>query len=137
MSGALVRIAPGGMRQMHWHLNFNEWQYVVNGSVETGVFLAPGSYVNDVLATGDLGFAPRGSGHYLRNPSPDVAADVVLIFDAGLFTNVDVSNFLGAVPAPLVAASLNIRPAAAAAIDYSRGGFAPGSPRPAAARRHV
>lgn len=24
----------GGMRQLHWHLNFDEWQYVINVSTE-------------------------------------------------------------------------------------------------------
>ena len=24
--------AAGGMRQLHWHLNFDEWQYVINVS---------------------------------------------------------------------------------------------------------
>lgn len=25
MSGALVRFAPKSMRQMHWHVQFDEW----------------------------------------------------------------------------------------------------------------
>jgi hypothetical protein len=57
-------------------------------------------------------------------------AHVVLIFNAGLFTNVDVSNFLGTVPPSYVAASLNVSDAAAKEIDYSLGGFAPAQPPP-------
>jgi oxalate decarboxylase len=33
-TGALVYFAPDGLRQFHWHLNFNEWQYVINGTLE-------------------------------------------------------------------------------------------------------
>uniref|UniRef100_A0A383W9E2 Cupin type-1 domain-containing protein n=1 Tax=Tetradesmus obliquus TaxID=3088 RepID=A0A383W9E2_TETOB len=124
MSGAIVRIAPGGMRQLHWHLNFDEWQFVINGTLEVGVFTEPGQSAGGVLQPGDLGFAPRGSGHYLRNIGQQMA-HVVLIFNAGLFTNVDVGNFLGTVPPAYVAASLNISDAAAREIDYSLGGFAP------------
>lgn len=29
-------IAAGGMRQLHWHLNFDEWQYVINVSADAG-----------------------------------------------------------------------------------------------------
>jgi oxalate decarboxylase len=124
MSGALVKIAAGGMRQMHWHLNFDEWQFLINGTLETGIFLAPEKYVNDVLQPGDVGFAPRGSAHYLRNTGSQ-AAYVVLIFNAGVFTNIDVSNFLGAVPPSWSAASLNISTEAAQGINYRLGGFAP------------
>ena len=31
LSGALVKLNPGGMREMHWH-NPNEWGFVVNGT---------------------------------------------------------------------------------------------------------
>lgn len=124
MSGAYVVIGPGGMRQLHWHTNFNEWQYVINGSVETGVFLGPGEFTSAVLQAGDLGFAPRGSGHYIRNPN-NSPVTMVLIFDAGVFTNVDINNFLGAVPPSWAAASLGISTAAAKAFNYSRPTFAP------------
>jgi hypothetical protein len=33
MSGALVRFAPGALRQLHWHPGHAEWQYVINGSL--------------------------------------------------------------------------------------------------------
>ena len=71
MSGAFVRIHPGGIRQMHWHLNFNEWQYVINGTLEGGVYGGPGKVAQGTLAAGDVGYAPRGSGHYLLNTGAD------------------------------------------------------------------
>ena len=33
MSGALVRFAPGALRQLHWHPGHSEWQYLINGSL--------------------------------------------------------------------------------------------------------
>ena len=30
-AAALVRIHPGGMREMHWHPNADEWLYIVAG----------------------------------------------------------------------------------------------------------
>ncbi|KAF8069382.1 oxdD [Scenedesmus sp. PABB004] len=134
MSGALVRIAAGGMRQLHWHLGINEWQYVLNGTFEVGVFTAVGASASGVLRPGDLGFAPRGSGHYLRNVGPTPGA-VVLIFDAGRFSNVDVGNFLGASPPSWTAASLNISGQLARRINYALPGFAPRQgPPPSGAR---
>ena len=37
MSGALVRLEPGGMRQLHWHVNLDEWQYVINGTIQVSM----------------------------------------------------------------------------------------------------
>lgn len=34
MSGALVKLVPGGMRQLHWHTNLDEWQFVINGTIK-------------------------------------------------------------------------------------------------------
>jgi oxalate decarboxylase len=31
ISAAIVRLKPGGLREMHWHPNADEWQYYVSG----------------------------------------------------------------------------------------------------------
>lgn len=36
MSASLVHFQPGGLRQMHWHVNEDEWQFMLNGTVEVG-----------------------------------------------------------------------------------------------------
>ena len=41
LSGALVKLNPGGMREMHWH-NPNEWGFVVNGTCRA-TLVNPGS----------------------------------------------------------------------------------------------
>jgi oxalate decarboxylase len=133
MSGALVYLAPGSMRQLHWHLNIDEWQYVLNGSVEAGVFLRPGSSFDGQLGPGDVGFAPRGSAHYLRNPTTEPAF-VVLVFNDGKFTDIELPNFLGTVPSAWTAASLNTSAQVVSSIDYSRAGFALPMPAPSKQR---
>lgn len=92
--------------------------------MEAGVFLAPGESATGIMYAGDVGFAPQGSGHYLRNLGKDFA-HVVLIFNSGEFTNVDLNNFLGAFPPSWTAASLNVSTAKAQEIDYNLPGFAP------------
>lgn len=88
------------------------------------MFLSPGESVTGIMQPGDVGFAPRSSGHYLRNVGRDFA-HVVLIFNSGHFTNVDLNNFLGVSPPSLVAASLDISTADAKEINYNLPGFAP------------
>jgi oxalate decarboxylase len=31
IAAALVEVQPGGMRELHWHPNTNEWQYCIEG----------------------------------------------------------------------------------------------------------
>uniref|UniRef100_A0A383W7J2 Cupin type-1 domain-containing protein n=1 Tax=Tetradesmus obliquus TaxID=3088 RepID=A0A383W7J2_TETOB len=136
MSGAILRLAPGGMRTLHWHPAADEWQYVINGTVEVGVFTAPGESITATIGPGDVGFAPVGSGHYVRNIGKDPAY-LVLVFNNGVFTSIDVSNFLGAVPPSWLAAGLGISSDEARSINYKLAGL-PGRPvqkKPEAAKK--
>lgn len=107
VSGALLRLAPGALRMLHWHLGFSEWQYVVNGTVTAGVFAAPGRYPTASEAVG----VPARRRPWVRpqgfNPSDSADTFVVLVFDAGRFTNVDVSA-LGALPAAALATTVGV-----------------------------
>ena len=31
VAAALVTVKPGGLREMHWHPNADEWQYYIQG----------------------------------------------------------------------------------------------------------
>ena len=55
------------MRDLHWHPNANEWQYIINGTIDFGVFNGTGQVWGGSGGPGDVGYAPRGSGHYFIN----------------------------------------------------------------------
>ncbi len=38
VASALVTVKPGGMREMHWHPNADEWQYYIKGTGRMTVF---------------------------------------------------------------------------------------------------
>src|SRR5260221_412015 len=40
IAAALVEVNPGGMRELHWHPNTDEWQYYIEGQARMGVFAA-------------------------------------------------------------------------------------------------
>src|SRR5258708_34636208 len=42
IAAALVEVEPGGMRELHWHPNTDEWQYYIEGQARMGVFAASG-----------------------------------------------------------------------------------------------
>ena len=33
-AGALVYAAPNSLRQLHWHVGADEWEFIINGTVE-------------------------------------------------------------------------------------------------------
>ena len=54
--------------QLHWHPTMDEWQYLINGTITAGTFDGPGQVSGpSTLHAGDLGYAPRGSAHWLHN----------------------------------------------------------------------
>lgn len=57
--------------------------------------MKPGVYEEGFLGEGDAGYAPKGSAHWLHNTSNDTDAFMVLIFDDGTFTNIDLPWFIG------------------------------------------
>ena len=93
VAAALVTVHPGGMREMHWHPNADEWQYYISGSAEMGVFNAgPKSATND-FGPGDIGYVPRNLGHYIRNTGRD---DLVFleVFRAASYQAISLSDWL-------------------------------------------
>ena len=38
VAAALLTIRPGGLREMHWHPNADEWQYYISGEAQMTVF---------------------------------------------------------------------------------------------------
>jgi oxalate decarboxylase len=66
IAGVSMELAPGVMRELHWHATAAEWAFVNKGRVRTTV-LGPGgvSETND-FETGDIWYFPRGYGHMLE-----------------------------------------------------------------------
>ena len=63
ISAAIVRVKPGGMREMHWHPLSDEWQYYVSGKARMTVFVAGGK-----ARTFD--FSGRRCGLHQNVPAP-------------------------------------------------------------------
>src|SRR5437667_848548 len=67
IAAALVEVDPGGMRELHWHPNTNEWQYYIEGQARMGVFGASGQARTFDFQAGDVGYVPFAMGHYIEN----------------------------------------------------------------------
>jgi len=42
IAAALVTVRPGGLREMHWHPNADEWLYIISGKARITLFAAVG-----------------------------------------------------------------------------------------------
>ena len=107
VAAALVTIEPGGMREMHWHPNADEWQYYVRGKARMTVFnTGPKATTNDFRA-GDVGVVRRNLGHYVENTGDDVL-QFVEVFRSDHYEEVSLANWLSHVPPDLLMQHLNI-----------------------------
>jgi oxalate decarboxylase len=66
MAGVTMRLAPGAMRELHWHATAAEWAYVVSGRVRTTAFDPQGNAETNDYDPGDIWYFPRGHGHMLE-----------------------------------------------------------------------
>jgi oxalate decarboxylase len=110
IAGVSMTLAPGGMRELHWHASAAEWAFVDRGRVRTTVF-APGGYAetND-FEPGDIWYFPRGHGHMLECPG-DEPCHFVLIFDNGYFSEYgtfSITDWIGHTPKPLLAKNFGV-----------------------------
>ncbi len=110
IAAALVTVRPGGIREMHWHPNADEWQYYLKGKGRMTVFnTGPNAMTMDFTA-GDIGYVKRNFGHYVENTG-DTDLQFIGVFRAPRYEEVSLSNWLTHTPAALVAQHLNIDPA--------------------------
>ncbi len=109
MSGAVIHLEPGAMRQLHWHPNADEWQYVLKGEMTLGVFASEGKASISRLAAGDVGYVPKGYGHALRNDS-DQPLDVLVVFNSGDYQSIDLNDWIATNPDSVLGNTFQITP---------------------------
>src|SRR5262249_59796507 len=67
ITGVILDLNPGALRELHWHPNANEWLYLISGQVRVGLFGSHGRYRIEDFRPGDAGYIPLGFGHYIEN----------------------------------------------------------------------
>ena len=109
IAAALVTVHPGGLREMHWHPDADEWQYYIAGQGEMTIFNVGPRAVTQNFKPGDIGYVKKSLGHYIKNTGN---TDLVFleIFRAPRFEDVSLSDWLTHAPRSLVAQHLNIDP---------------------------
>jgi oxalate decarboxylase len=104
---AIVTLQPGGMREIHWHPNADEWQYYISGKARMTV-LGTGARARTMdFEAGDAGYIPKTLPHYIDNVG-DQNLRFIEVFRASRFEDLSLSEWLSHTPPELVMAHLNI-----------------------------
>jgi oxalate decarboxylase len=109
IAAALVEVKPGGMREMHWHPNNDEWQYYLTGTARMTVFAANGTARTFDYRAGDVGYVPRAFGHYIQNTG-DQSLWFFEIFKSDRFADVSLNQWMALTPRKLVKNNLHVGP---------------------------
>ena len=117
MAASVLEIEPGALRELHWHPNADEWQYYLEGQAEMAVFLAEGQVVTEQFKAGDVGYAPMGAGHYIRNTG-DRILRILVGFNSGLYQSNDLSAWVASNPPDVLASNLGISRATANGLPH-------------------
>ncbi len=104
---AMVTVHPGGLRELHWHPNADEWQYYISGKGRMTV-VATGNRARTMdFQAGDVGYVEKTLLHYIENTGD---SDLVFLemFKSSFYQDLSLSEWLTHTPPELVMAHLNI-----------------------------
>ncbi|HEY7291022.1 MAG TPA: oxalate decarboxylase family bicupin [Vicinamibacterales bacterium] len=107
IAAALVEVDPGGMREMHWHPNTDEWQYYVSGRARMTVFASSQKARTFDYQAGDVGYVPFAMGHYIENVG-DEPLTFLEMFHSDHFVDMSLHQWMALTPRALVKAHLNL-----------------------------
>ena len=106
VAAAHLEIAPGALREMHWHPNADEWTYYKKGRARVTIFAAEGNARTFNYMAGDVGIVPRNMGHFVENLSDDEPLEVLEIFRADQFQDFSLFQWLGSSPRGMIAENI-------------------------------
>jgi oxalate decarboxylase len=101
MAAAIVTVKPGGLRELHWHPNEDEWQYYVKGTGRMTVFSAGGHARTMDFHESDVGYVERSMPHYIENLG-DTDLVFLEVFPTPEYQDISLAEWLAHTPSRLV-----------------------------------
>jgi oxalate decarboxylase len=114
---AYVALKPGGLRELHWHPDADEWQYWISGKGRMTVFFNSATARTQDFNPGDLAYVPRTLGHYIENTGND---DLIFLemFKSPKYRDFSLNDWMAHMPPELIQQHLNITRAELNAIPH-------------------
>jgi oxalate decarboxylase len=101
VAAALVEVEPGGMRELHWHPNADEWMYFIEGQGRMTLFAAEGHARTFDYQAGDVGYVPFAMGHYIQNIGEEPLRFLEM-FKSDHFADISLNQWMALLPPGLV-----------------------------------
>jgi oxalate decarboxylase len=101
IAAAIVTVKPGGLREMHWHPNADEWQYYVKGTARMTVFSAGAHARTMDFHPGDVGYIDQSLPHFIENTG-DTDLVFLEVFPTPEYQDISLGEWLAHTPSRLV-----------------------------------
>jgi len=105
-SAALVTIAPGAMREIHWHSS-DEWNFFLKGKARITVYAAQGNARTLDYNPGSVGYIPMDMTHYIQNTGNETVIMLEML-QADHFSDISVAQWLALTPHQIVQDTLSL-----------------------------
>ena len=107
IAAGVVTVKPGGLRELHWHPNADEWQFFISGKARMTVFATGGRARTMDFEAGDVGYVLKTLPHYVENTG-NTDLKFLEMFKSSYYQDLSLSEWLSHTPPELVAAHLNL-----------------------------
>ncbi|HEY2569437.1 MAG TPA: cupin domain-containing protein [Candidatus Udaeobacter sp.] len=107
ITGVILDLEPGALRELHWHPTADEWQYVVDGDLSVTMFASHGRFRTEQLRTGDVAYIPQGYGHSIENVGGK-ASRILIGFNTGIYQAIDLSAWIAGNPLDVLATNFGV-----------------------------
>ncbi|MGC2660755.1 MAG: cupin domain-containing protein [Bryobacteraceae bacterium] len=107
ISAAIVTLKPGGLRELHWHPNADEWQYYISGKGRMTLFIAGSDARTMDFQEGDVGYVPISNPHYVENTGD---SDLVFLemFKSSEYQDISLAEWMAHTPHQLMDQHLQV-----------------------------
>jgi len=102
ITGVILELDPGALRELHWHPTADEWEYVLEGRISVSMFGSHGRFRTETLEKGDVGYIPQGYGHSIENVG-DKPCRVLIGLNTGIYAGIDLSQWIAGNPPDVLA----------------------------------
>jgi oxalate decarboxylase len=106
VTGVILELEPAGLRELHWHPNADEWQYVIQGQISVTLFGSHARFRTETLDKGDVAYIPQGYGHSIENVG-DKMCRVLIGFNTGQYQAIDLSQWIASNPTEVLATNFS------------------------------
>jgi oxalate decarboxylase len=107
IAAAIVTVHPGGIRELHWHPNADEWQYYMSGNGRMTVFDTGARARTMDFQAGDVGYIQKTLPHYIQNTGT-TDLKFLEMFKSSFYQDLSLSEWLTHTPPELVLEHLGI-----------------------------